>query len=84
MELLLLVVLLLGAIWLAARTGVHFSDRTVLVIVRGLAAWETDAWPRGVQEEDPDRPWGRPGKSPPVNRGPAPTLVRVKPVVHAR
>ena len=24
-----------------------------------VGGWRSDPWPHGVQEEDPDRPWGR-------------------------
>jgi hypothetical protein len=30
-------------------------------LARPLRAWRPDGWPRGVQEEDRDRPWGRSG-----------------------
>ena len=55
----------LGAIGLAAFTGwlVHAVssgaiDRAVSAFAALLGGWRQDAWPRGVQEEDRDRPWG--------------------------
>jgi hypothetical protein len=34
-------------------------DRAVEGFRGIIGGWRDDAWPRGVQEEDRDRPWGR-------------------------
>lgn len=52
-----------------------------------VVGWRPDPWPRGVQEEDRDRPWGRhvatpgPTLEPPM---PQPHLVRLRPQVRRR
>jgi hypothetical protein len=60
-EVVLIVGVAVGLLWLVDRAGVRLSDGAVVVLVRGFAAWlggKTDPWPSGVQEEDRDRPWG--------------------------
>ena len=84
MQLLVLVLMTVGLIWLAARAGLRLSDQTIAVLVRGFQGWASDGWPRGVQEEDRARPWGRPPVQPTAEPMPQPPLTRVQPAVHAR
>ena len=58
-------ILFLLAIALAALTGwlIEFVasgtiDRAVSAFRELIGGWRPDGWPRGVQEEDRDRPWG--------------------------
>ena len=55
----------IAALILAALAGwaIHFLssgviDRAVSAFRELLGGWRADPWPRGVQEEDRDRPWG--------------------------
>jgi hypothetical protein len=86
-----LAVMVVGLAWLAVRVGVRTSDQTIAVVVRGFRGWRSDSWPRGVQEEDRDRPWGWPDHSAPKSQQrlhdrppPAPKLVAVRPSTHLR
>jgi hypothetical protein len=85
-QLLVLLLMTAGLVWLSRRAGVTLSDRVLVVLVRGFTGWRGSgpAWPRGVQEEDRDRPWGRPPAQPAERPLPKPALSRVQPVVHAR
>jgi hypothetical protein len=58
------------------RIGFKPSDGVVRGLGRAFGFWRADGWPRGVQEEDPDRPWGS-GKA-------EPRIVVVSPVVPRR
>ena len=86
MELVFLAMMAIGALWVARRAGFYISDQSVSVLVRGFrAAAGVNDWPRGVQEEDRDRPWVRSAK--PVmadQRELRVPLARVKPKVRAR
>jgi hypothetical protein len=47
-----------------AALGAWVSSRGTTGL-RGLVGpWRADPWPIGVQEEDPDAPWGHDGKPP--------------------
>lgn len=46
--------------WSAARRGTVTFESGWRDLIFGL---QKDGWPRGVQEEDRDRPWGRPAIS---------------------
>jgi hypothetical protein len=55
----------LGALLLAGLTGWIIEavtsgaiDRAVSAFRELIGGWRPDPWPRGVQEEDRDRPWG--------------------------
>jgi hypothetical protein len=57
--------LFLLAIVIAALTGFLTEtvasgaiDRAVSAFGELIGGWRPDPWPRGVQEEDRDRPWG--------------------------
>jgi hypothetical protein len=39
--------------------GFGSLDRFSAGISQLVGGWRAEAWPRGVQEEDPERPWGR-------------------------
>lgn len=84
------------AVVLAAMTGVLVSrvggyafQSVVTAISQLVGGYRGDGWPRGVQEEDRDRPWGQAARggaraarqAPPM---PKPRLSRVRPTVHAR
>lgn len=87
MEVVLVIGLALMMLWLAGRVGVMLADGAVVVLVRGFVAWlggKFDPWPRGVQEEDRDRPWGRRLLPPTMPTLPRPQLNRVRPAVHTR
>lgn len=84
MELFALAVLLTGAVWLMRRLVFRATDLagamgTLFVGLRH------DGWPRGVQEEDRDRPWGRAEQpAPPLQSPRRPPVARVKPSVRVR
>lgn len=62
MEAVLVVGLALVMLWLIDRAGLFLSDGAVRVLVTGFVSWlggKLDPWPRGIQEEDRDHPWGR-------------------------
>jgi hypothetical protein len=85
MEFVALILLAAAAGWLIA----NFSDLSVNRVFASLiGGWRPDPWPRGVQEEDRDRPWGR--STSPMGRGdddqpaPIPTLIRLRPTIRSR
>ena len=87
METMVVIGLALVMLWLVDRVGVLVANGAVVVLVRGFVSWgggKPDPWPRGVQEEDRDQPWGSGPKSPTLPAPPSPTLSRVRPAVHAR
>ena len=56
----------IGALILALLAGMAIQavtngilDRAVAGFRELIGGWRGDGWPRGVQEEDRDRPWGR-------------------------
>jgi hypothetical protein len=73
--------------WLIANLGGASINRAVAAFAALIGGWRPDPWPRGVQEEDRDRPWGR---VPPAGRGnddqpePSPTLIRLRPTIRSR
>ncbi len=83
--------------WLLAHIG-RWRTGPLEWLSGGFAAlvggFRRDSWPQGVQEEDPDRPWGR---AAPMTRSqkaarrqqqepdaPAPVLTAVRPHVRGR
>jgi hypothetical protein len=68
--------------------GLRSFERVVDALAQLTGGWRADMWPRGVQEEDPDRPWGRPSNA--FARAPAsvpemkPPLTKVRPIVQSR
>ena len=46
--------------WIISSMGAESLDRLVGALAQFMGGWRPDTWPRGVQEEDRDRPWGRP------------------------
>jgi hypothetical protein len=78
---------LVGRVFVAQKLDFVSAFRALFV------GWHADGWPRGVQEEDRDRPWGRPPASAPAGTGGAagvaeqlraPRLVAIKPIVRRR
>lgn len=72
--------------WLIANFGLVSLDRSVGTFTHLIGGWRPDGWPRGVQEEDRDRPWGfRAARSdsaePPP---PTPKLTPLKPAIRRR
>jgi hypothetical protein len=49
--------------WALARLPRLWVQDSPSALARPLRAWRQDGWPRGVQEEDRDRPWGRSGRT---------------------
>ena len=83
METLFLLVASAVLFWLAARAGFRISDQTISTLIRGFSSWSNGGWPRGVQEEDRDRPWGR-GRPTNTNTAHVPKLTRVHGAVRPR
>lgn len=84
MEFVVAIVLALGGAWLIS-SGARSIDSAVTALAQFFGGLRPDPWPRGVQEEDRDQPWGRPGR---VSRGvsapapaPKPQLFDVRAVV---
>lgn len=44
--------------WLIESIASGAIDRAVSAFRDLIGGWRPDPWPRGVQEEDRDRPWG--------------------------
>jgi hypothetical protein len=55
----LLIALLLAAVsaWAITVLGSGSLERAASAISLLVGGWQPDPWPRGVQEEDRDRPW---------------------------
>jgi hypothetical protein len=66
-DILLLVAVALVLMWVSARLRAIWVEAPVSPLARMLRGWQPDGWPRGVQEEDFDRPWGR---RPPASHAP--------------
>jgi hypothetical protein len=49
--------------WLIEAVSGGAIDRAIWAFRELIGGWRPDGWPRGVQEEDRDRPWGS-GTSP--------------------
>ncbi len=80
MQLLADVALGVVAVVLITRFGSASLDRAIAAFAALIGGWRSDSWPRGVQEEDRDRPWGR-GAAPQPYREPllpTPILMRVQ------
>lgn len=77
-----------AAAWLIASFGGHSMDRAVAAFAALVGGWRPDPWPRGVQEEDRDRPWGRGasmmGRSDDDQPDLVPTLIRLRPTIRSR
>ena len=89
MEAIVAIALAVGFAFALSSIGAMSIDRAVSALAQFFGGWRGDAWPRGVQEEDPDRPWGartrsQDGRSATVFRDPQPTLSAVRPVVRPR
>jgi hypothetical protein len=44
--------------WLVQAVAGGSIDRVVSAFRELVGGWRPDRWPRGVQEEDRDKPWG--------------------------
>lgn len=83
------IVLALGFASLMRFVGFGSLDRFSAGISQLVGGWRAEAWPRGVQEEDRERPWGRSAAAE-VNSEPqadvllAPSLTPVRPSVRPR
>lgn len=44
--------------WLISMVGGGAIERAVTALALLVGGWRAEPWPRGVQEEDRDRPWG--------------------------
>jgi hypothetical protein len=88
MEFLVAVGLAVAFAWLIKSIGGRPLDIVISALAELVGGWRPDGWPMGVQEEDRDRPWGRPN---PTNNGTTqgqpclkPPLTRVQPTVARR
>jgi hypothetical protein len=88
MAVVLAIVVAVAAAWLIAKVGAASIDAAVAAFAQFVGGWRGDGWPRGVQEEDPDLPWGRAALAEPKRRlripELKPNLSPVKPSVHRR
>jgi hypothetical protein len=88
MELFLALAAACGFAWLIKSIGGRPLEIVISALAELVGGWRPDGWPRCVQEEDRDRPWGRPstttnGTSP--SESPlTPRLTRVQPTVVRR
>jgi hypothetical protein len=57
---LFLLALLIAALtgWLVETVASGTIERAISAFRELIGGWRPDPWPRGVQEEDRDRPWG--------------------------
>jgi hypothetical protein len=84
------IVLAFISAWLVRVAGVGSLDRLVEAISQLVSGWKSEPWPRGVQEEDRDAPWGarRVDRRSEGDRAqdaePAPSMSRVRGTVRAR
>jgi hypothetical protein len=76
--------------WLIGQLTGGVMDRAMLGLRVLIGGWRKDDWPRGIQEEDFDRPWGhatdtyKPAPTPWVEPSAAAVATRrVKPETHA-
>jgi hypothetical protein len=85
MELVIAVALAFVIAWLIGAIGATSIDRAVSALAQFFGGLRPDPWPRGVQEEDRDQPWGTPVRVPRGVSQPAPApkpqLVDVRAVV---
>ena len=87
MEVVLAVVLAAATGLLVSRIGGRAFESVLTAFAQLAGGYRGDGWPRGVQEEDRDRPWGRAARSDArakLPQLPKPTLTRVRPTVHTR
>ena len=85
MEVVVALALAFGFAWLISSIGAKSIDSAVSALAQLVGGWRPDPWPRGVQEEDRDLPWGTPargsrGRSAP-DAAPQPKLFAVQAVV---
>ncbi len=81
--LLLAVVLVIGLLDAFSRACEHVISAFGAL----LGGWRSDGWPRGVQEEDREKPWHRgrvDTRHKPEKPAPGPPLTPVHAAVHAR
>jgi hypothetical protein len=45
------------AAWIITAIGGSAIERAISAVAQLVGGWRPDGWPRGVQEEDRDRPW---------------------------
>jgi hypothetical protein len=75
---------------LLRQFGLSSFEKVAEAISQLVGGWRGDGWPRGVQEEDRDRPWGRAAATSMLVRARdafpdlTPALSRVRPVIRAR
>jgi hypothetical protein len=89
MEAVVAIALVAALVFAIGSIGAMSIDRAVSALAQAFGGWRGDGWPRGVQEEDPDRPWG--ALAPAATNGsrsippePKPKLMAVKPGVRQR
>jgi hypothetical protein len=76
--------------WLIANFGLLSFDRTGGAFAALIGGWRGDGWPRGVQEEDRDRPWGHgasthaPGDDDETEPRALPNLTPLRPHIRGR
>jgi hypothetical protein len=83
------ILLSLGTAFVLRSYGLRSLDRVIEALADLIGGWRGDGWPRGVQEEDRDTPWGRirrslGAKGPVEPPAPRPKLVRVQPTIRTR
>jgi hypothetical protein len=81
------VLLLFAAVVLAVGVLDIFSracEHVISAFGAVFAGWRPDGWPRGVQEENRERPWGSRRPAPTRPTLPRPSLTRVRAAVHIR
>jgi hypothetical protein len=88
-EVVLAVALAAGTGLIVGRLGGPLFENLLSGIGQLVGGYRSETWPRGIQEEDPDQPWGHPkaaakARSDDAPRIPTPVLTRVKPTVHPR
>ena len=83
------ILLSMATAYLLSLFGLRSLDRVIEALADLMGGWRGDGWPRGLQEEDRDVPWGRirrsvtpkPSTEPPP---PTPQLLRVQPTIRSR
>lgn len=58
MQYLLALGLAAGFAWLIGAIGSGTLERAISAMTQLIGGFRGDPWPRGIQEEDRDRPWG--------------------------
>jgi hypothetical protein len=87
-EYLVAIALSFGTAFLLRSFGLRSFEKLVDALSQLVGGWRDDGWPRGIQEEDPDRPWGRVVRALSGAAAAAPelrpALAKVRPVVRSR